>query len=139
MKKSVLIFSTLLSVLALALIAANPVAAASYSVNAVQLNNNGKVIVYVEAGSSPYFSNTVTVSGFSVYPTTCVPNGAGVLACSIQGQIAQQHGGQTAYIIMNANGDKAWFVVPEDDRVPERRQGCRDECCGEECEPQRPQ
>jgi hypothetical protein len=82
-------------------------------VNAAQLNDNGQVVVYIEIGSSPYLADTETISGFSIYNTTCVPNGNSVLACYIHGQIAQQHPNQTAYIIMNNSNDKAWFTVPE--------------------------
>ena len=133
MKKSVLVLSALISVLALVLIAVNPVAAAAgFVVSTASANKNGSVVVYLEYSTTPYYMVTTTFSQGIGYPTTCSPSGAGFLKCVINGQLAKYHADQTAYIIMNGSDDnKAYFIVPE---LPERqrRDTCGDDqCCGD--------
>jgi hypothetical protein len=123
MKRIVSISISFISALALLLIAASPAAAASFVVSAVDLTRSGIVHVYLEGSSGQV--NTLTISGFDVYPTACGPNGGNQLDCRIQGKIAMQHGGQTAYILMH--GEKVFFVVPE---LPEKEVRSHDDCQG---------
>jgi hypothetical protein len=119
MKKTVSIGISFISALAVLLIAASPAAAASFLVSMVDLTKSGIVHLYLEGASGPV--NTVTVAGFDSYLTSCSSSGGNQLVCDIQGQIAQQHGGETAYILMN--GEKVFFVVP---KLPENQHNrCR--------------
>lgn len=89
-------------------------AAAGFVVSTATANRNGSVVVYLEYSSTPFFASTTTfVHGIGYY-TFCAPSGAGLLKCTVNGEIARRHADQTAYIIMNGSADnKAFFTVPE--------------------------
>lgn len=122
MKKTFSVSISLVCALALLLISAGPVSAAGFVVSAVDLTRSGTVNVYLEGASGPV--NTMTFSGFDGYYTSCGPNGNNGLVCHIYGTIAQKHGGQTAYIMMN--GERVFFTVPE--FVDEPRKNNCDNC-----------
>lgn len=115
MKKLIPTTFTLVLVFAFLFTSAGPVsAAAGFVVSTATANKNGSVVVYLEYGATPFFANTATFAQGIGYPTFCSPSGAGLLKCTINGQIAKYHADQTAYIIMNGSDDnKAYFVVPE--------------------------